>query len=87
MLCTRDGQIKITEYPELYDKLVPKDHMLRKLNDLVDYSFVVDELRGKYCPDNGRNSEDPVRVFKYLQLKSMHTVSDVDLVERSRYDL
>jgi len=77
----------MTEYPKLYDKLVPKDHVLRKMNDLVDYSFVVDELRDKYCPNNGRNSKDPVRLFKYTQLKAMYTVSDVDIVERSRYDL
>jgi len=37
--------------------------------------------------DNGRNAIDPIRMFKYLLLKSIHDLSDVDLVERSKYDM
>ena len=32
-------------------------------------------------------AESPVRMFKYLLLKTIYTVSDVDVVERSRYDM
>ena len=32
-------------------------------------------------------AESPVRMFKYLLLKIIYTVSDVDVVERSRYDM
>ena len=38
-------------------------------------------------PDNGRVAEDPIRMFKYLLLKTIYTLSDVDVVEHSRYDL
>ena len=31
---------------------------------------------------NGRNAIPPIRMFKYLLLKVMNDVSDVDLVER-----
>jgi transposase len=86
MLCT-NGQIRISEYERLYDRILPKTHLLRRLNDLVDFGFVVDELRDKYCPDNGRDSEDPRRVFKYLLLKCLYRMSDRDLVERSMYDM
>ena len=61
--------------------------MLRKINDLVDFSFVYDELKDKYCLDNGRNAIDPIRMFKYLLLKTIHDLSDVDIVDRSRYDM
>lgn len=76
-----------SKYMELYDILIPKGHFLRKFKELVDFSFVERELREHYCLTNGRNAIDPVRLFKYLLLKTIHRLSDVDLVERSRYDL
>ncbi|WP_257008407.1 transposase, partial [Bacillus sp. FJAT-45350] len=71
----------------IYDIVVPKDNVLRKINDLVDFSFVYEELVDKYCLDNGRNAIHPIRMFKYLLLKCIHNVSDVDIVERSKYDM
>lgn len=72
---------------DLYNLIVPKDNMLRKINDLVDFSFIYEELKDKYCLDNGRNAIDPIRMFKYLLLKTIHDLSDVDIVERSKYDM
>jgi DNA-binding transcriptional LysR family regulator len=80
-------QLKISEYQNLYDRLIPEDHVLRKFNNLVDFSFVRDELEHKYCLDNGRNAISPVMLFKYLILKAYYTMSDADLVERSKYDM
>ena len=60
------GEIQFSEHAVLYDKLVPKSHLLRQINDLIDFSFVYDELTSKYCLNNGRTAEDPVRMFKYL---------------------
>jgi transposase len=80
-------QRQISEFENLYDRLIPKDHILRQISDLVDFSFVIDELKDKYCIDNGRDAEDPIRLFKYLLLKAMARMSDRDLVERSRYDM
>src|SRR6478609_10499371 len=71
----------------IYNLVVPKDNMLRQINDLVDFSFVYEELKSKYCLDNGRNAVPPVRMFKYLLLKSIFDLSDVDVVERSKYDM
>ena len=82
-----EEQFQLSEYENLYDRILPVNHFLRQLNDLVDFSFVIDELRDKYCPDNGRVAVDPVRVFKYLMLKVLHQMSDRDLVDRSRYDM
>jgi transposase len=71
----------------IYDLVIPKDNVLRKINDLVDFTFVYDELKKNYCLDNGRNAVDPIRMFKYLFLKTMYDLSDVDVVERSKYDM
>ena len=77
----------LSEYAGIYDLVVPKDNMLRKINELIDFSFVYDELLDKYCTNNGRNAIDPIRMFKYLLLKSIFDLSDVDIVERSKYDM
>lgn len=56
----------LSEYTGIYDLVVHKDNMLRKINELIDFSFVYDELLDKYCINNGRNAIDPIRMFKYL---------------------
>ena len=33
----------------IYDLVVPKDNMLRQINELVDFSFILEELKTKYC--------------------------------------
>lgn len=80
-------QIRISEYAKLYDILIPQDHLFRKMIDLVNFSFIYEELGKEYCPGIGRISEDPVRLFKYLFLKTMYELSDEDLKERSYYDM
>ncbi|MFB9221031.1 hypothetical protein [Kurthia sibirica] len=59
----------------LYDLIIPKDNMLRQINELVDFSFIIDELKSKYCLDNGRNAIPPIfavnlkRILKLLNEK------------------
>lgn len=79
--------IQFSSHSTLYDLIVPKENILRKINDLIDFSFIYDELLNKYCTTNGRMAESPVRMFKYLLLKTIYTISDVDVVERSQYDM
>lgn len=79
--------LPLSPYSELYDLIIPSNNILRQLNELIDFRFIYTELSSKYCHNNGRNAEDPVRMFKYLLLKSIYNVSDVDVVERSRVDM
>lgn len=83
------AQIKINHsiYSELYDLVVPEDHILRRIHDLVDFSFIYEELESKYCLDNGREAKSPILLFKYLLLKYLYNLSDKGVVERSKYDL
>lgn len=77
----------LSKYMDIYDLVVPKDNILRKINELVDFNFIFEELKNKYCIDNGRNAINPIRMFKYLLLKAIHELSDADVVERSKYDM
>ena len=74
-------------YMEIYELIIPKDNLLRQIKELVDFNFIYDELLANYCLDNGRNAVPPIRMFKYLLLKSIYDLSDVDVVERSKYDM
>lgn len=76
-----------SQYTTLYDLIIPKDHMLRKINEDIDFSMIEDELIDKYCLDNGRNAIPPMRLIRYLILKETYKLSDVDVVERSMYDM
>ncbi|MDP4155766.1 MAG: IS1182 family transposase [Bacillota bacterium] len=86
-MISNQESLNLSPFMAIYDLVIPKDNMLRQINELVDFSFILDELKTKYCLENGRNAVPPIRMFKYLLLKSIHELSDVDVVERSKYDM
>lgn len=48
------------------EDLVPQDHILRKIQKHIDFSFVRERMDPLYCLDNGRPAIDPVILFKML---------------------
>lgn len=86
-MLVQQQKFQLSTYSDLYNLIVPKDNLLRKIYELIDFTFIYDELVNKYCTNNGRNAESPIRMFKYLLLKTIYDVSDVDVVERSRFDM
>ena len=56
------------------DALVPKDHLLRKIERAVDFSFIREKVASLYCPDNGRPAIDPVVLFKMLLLGYLYGI-------------
>ena len=48
------------------EALVPKDHLLRRIEAVIDFSFIHDLVAPLYCPDNGRPALDPALMFKAL---------------------
>jgi hypothetical protein len=68
----RKQKAQLSAYSNLYDLIVPKDNLHRKISDLIDFTFIYDELVNKYCSNNGRNAESPIRMFKYLLLKTIY---------------
>lgn len=48
------------------DQLVPGDHLLRKIDRVIDFSFIHDLTAALYCADNGRPPLDPTLMFKAL---------------------
>lgn len=48
------------------ESLVPRGHLLRKIDVVIDFSFIHERVSGLYCADNGRPALDPVMMFKAL---------------------
>ncbi len=48
------------------ESLVPEDHLLRKIDKYIDFSFIREKMRPLYCENNGRPCIDPVMLFKML---------------------
>ncbi|MDX5476134.1 MAG: IS1182 family transposase [Bacillaceae bacterium] len=86
-MLSKQEELMLSPYAKIYDLVVPQDNLLRRVKELVDFSFIYDEIQKNYSLDNGRNSIPPIRMFKYLLLKVIYELSDVDVVERSRYDM
>ncbi|OEK09850.1 transposase [Flavivirga aquatica] len=86
-MIVQQQSLRLSEYSSLYDLIVPSTNLLRRINDLIDFNFIYDELASKYSQTLGRKAESPICLFKYLLLKVIYTISDVDVVERSRYDM
>ena len=80
-------ELSFSKHIELYDILIEEDNFWRQLNEMVDFSFVVEMLKDKYSTTMGRTSEDVIRMFKYLLLKTYYKLSDRGLVERTKTDM
>jgi transposase len=50
----------------LIENLVPQDHILRKIDKNIDFSFIRELTKDLYCHDNGRPAVDPIILFKIL---------------------
>lgn len=52
------------------DALVPKGHLLRKIEKVMDYEWLYERLNPYYCHDNGRPGTDPVVLIKWYSFST-----------------
>jgi len=71
----------------LYDRIVPIDHLLRKINQVVDFSFAGQILADRYNQDIGRPAEDPQFMLRLCLLQYLYGDSDRQVVENARLNL
>ncbi len=62
---TRDNTQNEVEFVCLED-LVPQDHLLRKIDKYIDFTFILEKVKPYYSEDNGRPSLDPLVLFKMM---------------------
>lgn len=79
--------LDLSPYQGLYDAIIPKNHILRKLKDNIDFSFVNPMLRKQYCEHFGRPAKEPEMMFKLLFLKKLYDLSDERLISGAQTDM
>jgi len=53
------------------EALVPQDHLLRKIEKVMDYDWLYERLDPYYCHDNGRPGTDPVVLIKMVLIQHL----------------
>lgn len=56
------------------ESLVPQDHLLRKIDNAVDFGKIYEMVEELYCEDNGRPSIDPVVLFKMIIIQHLYGI-------------
>lgn len=56
------------------EDLVPQNHLLRRIDKHIDFSFIREKVRPYYCSDNGRPSIDPVVLFKMILIGYLYGI-------------
>lgn len=53
------------------DQLVPKEHLVRKLEKVMEYEWLYKRLAPYYCADNGRPGTEPVVLIKMVLIQHL----------------
>ena len=59
------------------DQLVPEDHLLRKIDRYIDFSFIYELVEDKYSADRGRPSLDPVMLVKIPLIQYLYGIKSM----------
>lgn len=85
MLGRQSGQISIFDHM-IYEKVIPKKHLLIRISDIFTFDFVHDMLKDKYS-NIGRHSIDPIVLVKIMLLEYLYNLSDVEVTKRIQTDM
>lgn len=76
MLAKRDEN-RIQSEIVCIEDLVPRNHLLRKIDAAVDFAKIYEIVGDLYCKDNGRPSTDPVVLFKTAIIQHLYGISSL----------
>lgn len=72
----------------LLENLVPTDHLLRKIDQYIDFGFINNICRPYYCENNGRPAVEPEILFRMLFIGYLYGIrSERRLVEEVKVNL
>lgn len=77
---------QLSFYSVLYNK-IPENHILKKINQVVDFSFINDLLKDTYCKNFGRPAKEPEMMCKLLFLQHLYNLSDEKVKEEASLNL
>jgi transposase len=64
------------------DALVPKDHLLRKIEQIMNYGWLYERLSPYYCHDKGRDGTDPVVLVKMVLIQHLFGIASLRQTRR-----
>ncbi|ARU61675.1 hypothetical protein CBW65_12085 [Tumebacillus avium] len=79
-------QTKASFHAELYE-LIPEDHVLRKINEIVEFSFIHELVQDSYCVFYGRPANEPELLFRLLFLQFLYKLSDERVIQDAQVNL
>lgn len=79
--------LNLSQGHPLYDKIIPKNHPLRLINEHIDFSFVTPLLGVNYSIDYGRPAYSPEVMFKLLFLKFLYNLSDERVIQEAQVNM
>ena len=72
----------------MIENLVPENHLLRKIDKYIDFSFINEICRPYYCADNGRPAIEPEILFKMLFIGYLYGVrSEIRLLQEVQVNI
>jgi transposase len=71
----------------VFEKLVPPDHYLRRVKQLIDFARFRDLVADCYSPAMGRTAHDPVRMLKLAFLQFHYTLSDREVIATAQVNV
>lgn len=70
----------------LYNK-IPENHILKRIDSVVDFSFINELLENSYCKEFGRPAKEPEMMCKLLFLQHIYNLSDERVIEEASLNL
>lgn len=80
------NQSSLSFHSDLYT-LVPENHLLRRIHEMVDFSFINELVKESYSVYYGRPANEPELLFRLLFLQFLYNLSDERVIEESQYNL
>lgn len=77
---------QLSFHSSLYNK-IPKNHILKKICSVVDFSFINGLLENSYCKKFGRPAKEPEMMCKLLFLQHLYNLSDELVIAESELNL
>ena len=72
----------------ILEQMIPEDHLLRKIDRVVDFSFIHELCTPPYCSDNGRPAIEPEVLFRMLLVGYLYGIkSETRLEEEINYNI
>ena len=82
----RNKPKQLNMYSILYNR-IPKKHILKRINSVIDFSFINKQLESSYCKYYGRPAVEPEIMVRLLIVQYLYNLSDERVIEDTAVNL